>query len=40
MHLVSHSPHVYQLTFLSHAVTVTYDSMCDVTISVTFVTLL
>jgi len=34
MHFVSHSPHVHQLTSLSHAVTVT----CDMTISVTAVT--
>jgi len=36
MHSVSHSPHVHQLTSLSHAVTVTVT----VTISVTLVTLL
>ena len=34
MHLVSHSPHVYQVISLSHPVTV----MCDMTISVTSVT--
>ena len=32
MHLVSHSPHAYQLTSVSHAVTMTCDYMCDVTI--------
>ena len=36
--LVSHSPHVYQLTFLLHAVIMICDSVCDVTISVTVVT--
>jgi len=40
MHPVSHSPHVYQLTSLSHAVIVTCDyvTWCDITISVTEVT--
>jgi len=32
MHLVSHSPYVTcQLTSLSHSVTVTCNSMCDMT---------
>ena len=34
MHLVSYSSHVYQLTSLSHAVTVTV-TLCDMIISVT-----
>jgi len=36
MYLVSHSPHAYQLTSVSHAMTVT---MCDVIISVILVTI-
>jgi len=32
MHLVSHGPHACQLTSLSHAVTMTCDYVCDVTI--------
>jgi len=33
MHLVSHSPHARQLTSLSHAVTVTCDYVCDMTVT-------